>query len=61
MKRPSLSYIKKPICIRNAARTVRRAAGMYYAGTDLRRETIEMLLSSVLMQLPMERENGRYL
>ncbi len=61
MKRPSWSYIRRQIGIRNAARTIRKAAGTYYAGTDLRKETIELLLSDALMQLPMEKENGRYL
>lgn len=55
MKRTSFSYIRKPTRIRNAARAVNRLGGKFLGEIDLRQETVEMLLSQALIQLPLNR------
>jgi len=54
MKRISVSYIRNPIAIRNAARAVNKLGGKCFGDIDLRHETIEMLFSQVLTQLPLK-------
>lgn len=55
MNKNSVSYVRNPIAIRNAARTINRMAGRSNGDLDLRQETIQGLLSSVLLQLPLDK------
>lgn len=55
MNKNSVSYVRKPIAIRNAARTINRMAGRFNNDLDLRQETIQGLLSSALLQLPINK------
>lgn len=63
MNKYSVSYVRNPIAIRNAARAINRMAGRFNGDLDLRQETIQGLLSSALLRLPLNRGegNGRYL
>lgn len=54
MKQNSVSYVRKQIAIRNTARAVNKIAGKTRGDIDLRQETIQLLLSQALMQLPMD-------
>ena len=54
MKQNSVSYVRKQIAIRNTARAVNKIAGKTRGDIDLRQETIQLLLSQALMQLPID-------